>query len=143
MFPSTGANNNQSSSNEHSAPNLLLKSRIESLTPLSELKNEQTDRIGKMREIKSQISNLMTRLDHESKTLLSSFSQLQPENEVDMTMHSLTALIPAIKKPSQRKEAQNQDNIEVIEEAVDVGDKENDDAALNFDQNNYLTLGDL
>ena len=44
------------------------------LTPLSELKMEQTDRIGKMRDIKSQISNLMTRLDHESKTLLSSFT---------------------------------------------------------------------
>ena len=96
-----------------------------------------------MREIKSQISNLMTRLDHESKTLLSSFSQLQPENEVDMTMHSLTALLPAIKKTQQRKEAQNQESFEAIEEAADVGDKENDDAALNFDQNNYLTLGDL
>jgi len=35
---------------------------------------EQTDRIGKMREIKSQISNLMNRLDQESRTLLSSFS---------------------------------------------------------------------
>ncbi len=55
---------------------------------------EQTDRIGKMREIKSQISNLMTRLDQESKTLLSSFSQMQPENEVDATIYSLTGLLP-------------------------------------------------
>ena len=56
---------------------------------------EQTDRIGKMREIKSQISNLMTRLDQESKTLLSSFSQLQqPENEADATVYSLTNILP-------------------------------------------------
>lgn len=57
---------------------------------------EQTDRIGKMREIKSQISNLMTKLDQESKTLLSSFSQLQPEHEADMTLHSMTALLPTV-----------------------------------------------
>lgn len=50
--------------------------RSDQVTPLSELREEQTDRIGKMRDIKSQINNLMAKLDHESKTLLSSFSQL-------------------------------------------------------------------
>ena len=98
-------------------------------TPLSELKDQQTDRIGKMRDIKSQIGDLMTRLDQESKTLLSSFSQLQPDNDVEMTMHSLTGLLPQNKKA---KAAFN----------LTSDDKENE-AAVNIDANNYLTLGDL
>ena len=91
------------------------------MTPLSELKSEQTDRIGKMREIKSQISNLMNRLDHESKTLLSSFSQLQPENEADMTMHSLVGLLP---QQNTRMPTTQKDDL--------VEDKENSEA-VNID----------
>ena len=37
-----------------------------------------SDRIGKMREIKSQISNLMNKIDFESKTILSTFDDAQP-----------------------------------------------------------------
>ena len=76
-----------------------------------------------MRDIKAQISNLMTKLDHESKTLLSSFSVLQPENEADMTVHSLANFLPPQKKVT--------------------ADKENDYEAKVVDENNYLTLGDL
>ena len=92
-----------------------------------------------MREIKSQISNLMTRLDHESKTLLSSFSQLQPENEADMTVHSLTALLPP---PKQQKEGTSKQTFNTTQ-AVYQDEKENNKVALDVDQNNYLTLGDL
>ena len=91
-----------------------------------------------MREIKSQISNLMTRLDHESKTLLSSFSQLQPENEADMTVHSLTALLPP---PKQQKEGTSKQTFNT-KKAAQQDEKENE-VALDVDQNNYLTLGDL
>ena len=36
----------------------------------------------------------MSRLDQESKSLLSSFCQLQPENEADATVHSLAGFLP-------------------------------------------------
>ena len=54
---------------------------------------------------------------------------MQPDNDVEMTMHSLTGLLPQNKKA---KAAFN----------LTSDDKEND-AAVNIDANNYLTLGDL
>ena len=36
----------------------------------------------------------MTKLDQESKTLLTSFSQLQADNENDVTVHSLSNFLP-------------------------------------------------
>ena len=76
----------------------------------------------------------MTKLDQESRTLLTSFSQLQPDNENDMTVHSLANFLP----PPPPKQV----NMTV------VCDKENLNASraaahVNYDHNNYLTLGDL